>query len=73
MVRADRCCVGPCDNDKRCPKRLVVMKHVERLKWHRFPTKDEDRKKKWASLVAKGRCKPTNKNPSPVLYLTLDD
>ena len=31
------------------------MKHVEKLKWHRFPTKDEDRKKKWASLVAKGR------------------
>ena len=48
-------------------------------------------KKKWASLVAKGRCefvltdnsrtcsnhfldgKPTNKNPNPVLYLTLDD
>ena len=91
MVRADRCCVGPCDNDKRCPKRLVVMKHAEKLKWHRFPTKDEDRKKKWASLVAKGRCefaptdnsricsnhfpdgKPTNKNPNPVLYLTLDD
>ena len=63
----------------------------EKLKWHRFPTKDEDRKKKWASLVAKGRCefvptdnsricsnhfpdgKPTNKNPNPVLYLTLDD
>ena len=32
------------------------MEHVEELKWHRFPTKDEDRKRKWASLVAKGRC-----------------
>ncbi|CAB3991527.1 THAP domain-containing 11, partial [Paramuricea clavata] len=67
------------------------MEHVEELKWHRFPTKDEDRKRKWASLVAKGRCefvptdnsricsnhfsdgKPTNKNPNPILYLTLDD
>lgn len=55
MVRADRCCVGPCDNDKRYPDKLVVMKHVMELKWHRFPTKDENKKKVWTSLVGKGR------------------
>ena len=55
MVRADRCCVGPCNNDKRIAKMLVVMGHVAELKWHRFPTNDEEKKKVWVSLVNKGR------------------
>ena len=45
MVRADRSCVGLCDNDKRYPEKLVKQDLVENLKWHRFPTNNEEKKK----------------------------
>ena len=55
MVRSDRYCVGPCDNDKRYPDKLVVKENVSNLKWHRFPTADEQKKQVWTALVNKGR------------------
>ena len=55
MVRHDRCCVGTCGNDTRYPDRYVVKEHVEILKFHRFPTNDECKKKTWTALINKGR------------------
>lgn len=50
----DRCCVGPCDNDRRYPDRQVKRKYVNTLRWHRFPV-DEKRKNAWEVLISKGR------------------
>eukprot|EP00794_Sanderia_malayensis_P017239 gene17236-18960_t len=55
MGRHDRCCVGTCTNDTRYPERYDIKKHVETLKFHRFPTSDEAKRNTWAGLVNKGR------------------
>ena len=54
MVRGDRCCVGTCDNDTRYQERFVVKGHVQKLMFHRFP-RNEEKRKTWTSLIAKGR------------------
>ena len=66
MVRADRCCVGTCDNDKRYFDKLKVKDHVKDLKWHRFPTVNLERKKTWTALVNKGRVNFTPTNGSRI-------
>ncbi|XP_065068969.1 uncharacterized protein LOC135694198 [Rhopilema esculentum] len=35
--------------------RFVVKEHVKILKFHRFPTNDESKKKTWTALINKGR------------------
>ncbi|CAB4040873.1 Hypothetical predicted protein [Paramuricea clavata] len=63
------------------------MEHIEDLKWHRFPPKwasgftlvakgrcefvPTDNRRICSNHLPDG--KPTNKNPNPILYLTLDD
>lgn len=54
MVRHDRCCVGPCDNDTRYKDQYDVKSHVTTLKFHRFP-KNEEKMNVWTGLVNKGR------------------
>ena len=37
MGNHDRCCVGPCDNDKRYPEDVIKRNKVKgKLKWHKF-------------------------------------
>ena len=56
MVRADRCCVGPCNNNKVIQNKIIKMDHVTELKWHRFPTNNAEKMKKtWVQLISKGR------------------
>ena len=50
----DRCCVGPCNNDKRFPNRMVVRGHVHQVLFHRFP-KDEKEKNIWVQQISRGR------------------
>ena len=45
MVRADRCCVNPCNNDKRIQNKFIKVDHVTELKWHHFPTNNEEKEK----------------------------
>ena len=49
-----RCCVGTCDNDCRCPDKLIVSSNVTSVMWHRFP-KDDIKRKRWVKLISKGR------------------
>ena len=44
MVRTDRCCVGPCNNDKQNQNKLIKMNHATELKWHRFPMNNEEKR-----------------------------
>ena len=53
MVRADRCCLGACNNDTRCQERFVEKDHVQKLMFHRFP-RNEEKRKIWTSLISKG-------------------
>ncbi len=50
----DRCCVGPCDNDRRYPDRNIIFSHVSHLQWHRFPA-NELKRKVWIKCVERGR------------------
>ena len=89
MGKHDRCCVGPCDNDKYLTK-LVKRGNIKTLKWHRLPI-DPDKRKEWEAMIQKGRqdfvpgswsyvCsnhfvdgEPTRENPRPTLYLTASE
>ena len=53
MEKNNRCCVGPCDNDKRYPDKIKKRSHVEAMKWHRFP-KSEARRQEWVARISKG-------------------
>ena len=44
MVRTDRCCVGPCNNEKQNQNKLIKMNHATELKWHRFPMNNEEKR-----------------------------
>ena len=50
LGKNDRCCVGPCDNDKRYPDKI----HLVAMKWHGF-LKNEERRQKWIAMINKGR------------------
>ena len=55
MGKHDRCCVGPCNNDKRYPCNLIKRGNVEGvLTWHKFPT-DFAMKTQWEQMIRKGR------------------
>ena len=61
-----RCWVAGCNNDQRYPKQLIIKSHViERLTWHYFPT-DEEKRKRWAEMVSKGR---ENFNPGVATFV----
>ena len=50
----DRCCVAPCDNDRRYPDRNMIFSHVSHLQWHRFPA-NELKRKMWIKCAERGR------------------
>ena len=37
-----RCCVTSCDNDDRYPEKYVLRSHVSELRFHNFPSEEED-------------------------------
>lgn len=49
MVRVHRCFVGPCDNNKRYPEKLLKITNFKELKWYCFPTKNEEKTKIWVN------------------------
>eukprot|EP00794_Sanderia_malayensis_P016570 gene16570-18253_t len=50
MGRHGRGCAGKCNNDTCYPERYDTKKHVETLKFHRFPTSDEAKRNTWTGL-----------------------
>ena len=54
MEKNDRCCIGPCDNNKHYPDKIKMISHVVALKWHCFP-KNEERRQEWIAMISKGR------------------
>ena len=57
MGKHDRCCVGPCDNDKRYPEDVIKRNNVRgKLKWHKFPALSNPTiRKEWETMIQKGR------------------
>ena len=54
-MKAARCCVGGCDNDKRYPDRIVKHSNVVgKLRFHNFPANEES-KCAWVQKISKGR------------------
>ena len=54
MGKNDRCCIGPCDNDKRYPDKIKKRSHVVAIKWHHFP-KNKERRQECIEMISKGR------------------
>lgn len=56
MGKHNRCCVGPCDNDKRYPEKYIIHSNVtsRKIVFHKFPTNEQNRKL-WTSQVLRGR------------------
>ena len=52
----DRCIVGCCDNDKRCPERMIVHSNVTDgiIVFHKLQV-NEEREKAWIHAVSKGK------------------
>jgi hypothetical protein len=53
------CCVHGCNNSQRKPEELVIKSHVKHMRLHRIPRastqKNEEKRKQWVLMIAKGR------------------
>ena len=56
MGKHNRCCVGPCDNDKRYKEKFVIHSNVKtgKIRFHIFPA-DKKKRALWTAQVLLGR------------------